>query len=391
MEGKPKILIVDDEPLNLDYLEQELEDRPVEIITAANGQSALEAVAAQLPEMIFLDIMMPVMDGFEVLRRLKANLQWKDIPVVIISAATDMASVVKGIELGAEDFLPKPFNPVILHARLNSGLEKKRLRDIEKSYLRSLERELEIGREIQAGFLPKTIPQPSGWEIEACFHPAREVAGDFYDVFELDDAHLVLLLGDVTDKGVGAALFMSLYSSLLRVLITMDLPAYSVAAFSPLSPETRIRQAVNQVNHYITSVHESSMLATLFVGVLDHTSGELCYINAGHDHPYLLRSGSIHAQLTPTSPLVGAIEDLDYTARGITLQPGDRLVIYSDGITDALDPEGQMYSKERWQDLLCQPVLLDNLHAEYLAEKVLEFAAGAPQYDDISLLVLTRK
>jgi adenylate cyclase len=125
----PKILIVDDEPFNVDYLEQELEDSNSSIITAVNGQEALEKVQSESPDLILLDIMMPVMDGFEVLSRLKSNPSTRDIPVIVISANSDLRSMVKGIQLGAEDYLPKPFEPVLLHARISSSLEKKFLRD----------------------------------------------------------------------------------------------------------------------------------------------------------------------------------------------------------------------------------------------------------------------
>ena len=127
MADSQKILIVDDEPLNIDYLEQELEDLGYNTISAPNGREALELVETEAPDMILLDIMMPVMDGFEVLSLLKAEEAWRDIPVVVISALRDMDSVIKGIELGAEDYLPKPFDPQILNARLHSGLERKRL------------------------------------------------------------------------------------------------------------------------------------------------------------------------------------------------------------------------------------------------------------------------
>ena len=140
MAGQPKILIVDDEPYNVDYLEQELEDLGYATVSAANGLEALEQVAAESPDMILLDIMMPVMDGFEVLARLKENQRWHDIPVVVISAMNDINSVARGIELGADDYLPKPFDPVLLEARLKTGLEKKRLRDQEVEYLEQVER-----------------------------------------------------------------------------------------------------------------------------------------------------------------------------------------------------------------------------------------------------------
>ena len=176
----------------------------------------------EAPDLILLDIMMPVMDGFEVLSRLKANPATRDIPVIVISAHNDLRSVVQGIQLGAEDYLPKPFEPTLLHARISSSLEKKRLRDLQQLYLKSLERELEIGREIQMGFLPSALPQVAGWEIAAYFKAAREVAGDFYDAFLLPDGNLVCVIGDVCGKGVGAALFMTLFRSLIRATATSD-------------------------------------------------------------------------------------------------------------------------------------------------------------------------
>ncbi len=153
MKEKPTILIVDDEPYNIDYLEQELVDLEYKTVSAANGNEALQRVEESNPDMILLDIMMPEMDGFEVLKLLKSDPKNRDIPVVVISAMSDIDNVVKGIELGAEDYLPKPFDPILLQARLRAGLEKKRLKDIEKEYLKALEREFEIGQEMQAGFL----------------------------------------------------------------------------------------------------------------------------------------------------------------------------------------------------------------------------------------------
>lgn len=398
MDTTPKILLVDDEPFNLDYLEQELEDLELEILTASNGVQALEVINDHQPDMILLDIMMPVMDGFEVLRRLKENPEWNSIPVVIISAASDLSSVVRGIELGAEDYLPKPFDPVLLHARVNAGLEKKRLRDIEQAYLKSLERELEIGREIQQGFLPRAIPQPEGWEIAAFFQAAREVAGDFYDVFELDEYKIALLLGDVTDKGVGSALYMALFRSLLRSAMTFSINnemdqstgAFTNQQSNPLKSEARLEHAVRMVNDYICKVHDSAMYATLFFGVLDIKSGLLCYINAGHDTPYVLRNGTVHIRLGPTGPMVGAFEEASYNVQPLRLEGGDTLVLYSDGITEAQNTAGVMLGKERWADLLGVTPPNSQRQLDYLKENVLNFVGFAPQTDDISLLTVRR-
>ena len=137
MNQKPKVLIVDDEPFNVDYLEQELEELGYDTISASNGQEALDKIQAESPDLVLLDIMMPVMDGFAVLARLKADPTLRNIPVIVISAMNDLQSVVKGIEQGAEDYLSKPFEPVLLHARISSSLEKKRLRDEHRRLIRT--------------------------------------------------------------------------------------------------------------------------------------------------------------------------------------------------------------------------------------------------------------
>ena len=150
--SKPKILIVDDEPFNVDYLEQELEDLDYNIITASNGREALEKVTDEPPDLILLDIMMPIMDGFAVLGELKTDPLLRHIPVIIISAMNDLESVVKGIKHGAEDYLPKPFEPTLLHARISASLEKKLLRDQQRKLLHTFATE-EIAEELmKSGF-----------------------------------------------------------------------------------------------------------------------------------------------------------------------------------------------------------------------------------------------
>ena len=157
MNKKPKILIVDDEPYNVDYLEQELEELEYETISASNGHEALTQVAAESPDLILLDVMMPQMDGFEVLTRLKAAEETRNIPVIIISAMSDLNSVVKGIEMGAEDYLPKPFEPILLQARITSSLAKKLWRDREQQYLQQIETEKKRADELLHVILPDAI------------------------------------------------------------------------------------------------------------------------------------------------------------------------------------------------------------------------------------------
>jgi serine phosphatase RsbU (regulator of sigma subunit) len=389
---RPLILIVDDEPFNVDYLEQELEELGYDTVAAADGLAALEQVAATAPDVVLLDIMMPRLDGFGVLSRLKADPAQRQLPVIIISANDDMDSIVRGIEMGAEDFLPKPFDPVILAARLSSSVEKKRLRDQEQMYLQSLERELEIGRQIQAGFLPQTIPQPGNWEVAAHFAAAREVAGDFYDVFFLPESnHLALLVGDVSDKGVGAALFMTLFRSLLRAAVSPD--AFGMRGVAAARDAARsLRHSVQLTNNYIFRMHgETCMFATLFFGFLDPATGELLYVNAGQEPGIVANASGIKAQLAATGPVVGIIEGMDYQVAETRLAPGDLLLLFSDGVTDAQNEAHTFFGRDR---ILAQfapfpetaPALLARIKAQLAAH-----TGSMKQFDDITLLAVYRQ
>src|SRR4029077_3292486 len=210
-----------DVEMNRDLLARRLQQQGHTVSLAENGRRALEMLRAQEFDLVLLDIMMPEMDGYQVLGEMMGDAALKHVPVIMISAVTEMDSVVKCIEIGATDYLPKPFNAVLLKARVVSTLEKKRLRDKERLYAKSLERDLEIGREIQKSFLPEELPRVAGWEIAARFRPARQVAGDFYDAFALPSSGRIgLVIADVCDKGVGAALFMALFRSLLRATAT---------------------------------------------------------------------------------------------------------------------------------------------------------------------------
>jgi sigma-B regulation protein RsbU (phosphoserine phosphatase) len=379
MEQRARILIVDDEPLNVDYLEQELEDFDCETSSAANGREALEQVAAQGPDVILLDIMMPEMDGFEVLTRLKADRALREIPVIIISALDDMGSIVKGIEMGAEDYLPKPSDPVLLRARIGACLEKKRLRDREVLYLRRINRELDLAWQIQAGFLPPDMPDIPGWQMAAKLKPSRETSGDFYDLFRLPKGQLGILVADVVDKGMGAALFMVLSRTLIR----------TYAGEYRTEPDL----VFGATNRRILADTDTDQFVTVFYGILDTGTGKLTYCNAGHNPPYLF-SGSTKEEmqaLGQTGPPLGILEGVAWKKKSVRLSPGDVLVLYSDGITEAQNKEGAFYGEERLQKAaraaLTRPA--QGIEDEIMSD-VRGFVADAPQQDDIALVVVTR-
>jgi phosphoserine phosphatase RsbU/P len=385
-----KILIVDDEPFNVDYLEQELDDLGYKTVSACNGLEALEMVRTESPDLLLLDIMMPVMDGFEVLSHLKANPATRDLPVIVISANTDLKSVVRGIQMGAEDYLPKPFEETLLRARIASSLEKKRLRDIEQLYVKSMEHELEIGRKIQKRFLPASLPQVEGWEIAEYFKAAREVAGDFYDAFLLPDGNLVCVVGDVCDKGVGAALFMTLFRSLVRVTALTDL--YSDRKeLASLSPVERLQHIVSFTNNYICETHwDANMFATLFVGIINPLDGTLTYANCGNERPILGGADKEPVILQATNPVVGIFPWAQYVIRETCLGKGDMLLIFTDGIPDARNAADREFGKE---PLLKRLSNGSDSATKMLGELVADldtFIGAAEQFDDITLLALKR-
>jgi phosphoserine phosphatase RsbU/P len=389
--ANPRILIVDDEPFNIDYLQQELEDSAFELITAVNGQDALDKVQTESPDLVLLDIMMPVMDGFEVLARLKEDHGTRDIPVIIISANDDLNSVVKGISMGAEDHLPKPFEAAILHARISSSLERKRLHDLQKLYLQSLEREMEIGREIQDGFLPPSLPKVEGWDIGVLFESSKEVSGDFYDAFLMPDGNLACVTGDVCGKGVGAALFMTLFRSLIHASATNHhLSRHKNAEQSTISE--RLNDIISFTNHYVAETHaEANMFATVFMGIFNIQDGTLTYINCGNDPAVLIRDGDIVASLPPSGPAIGIIPDPVFTAHEVVMQEYDLLAAFSDGIADTLNEEGEPFGSERLFNLLKDNEKSPEVLVGEIREQLHQFIGSAEQFDDISLLVIKRE
>lgn len=372
--------------MNRDLLSRRLKQQGHEIETAVNGREALEKIAAGEFDLVLLDIMMPEVDGYKVLETLRDNGTLERLPVIMISAVSEIDSVVRCIEMGATDYLPKPFNPVLLKARVGATLEKKRLRDKERLWAKSMERELDIGREIQASFLPEELPRVEGWEIAASFSPARQVAGDFYDAFPLaSGARLGIVVADVCDKGVGAALFMALFRSLIRAFAER---AYGGPAGSDAE---RMLSTILGTNDYIARTHGSAnMFATLFFGVLDPSDGSLTWINAGHEAPVVLASSGIVARLAPSGPALGLMPGMTFQARESRLAPGEILFAFTDGVTDARDVSGRFYSEARLLELLAPGASTAAALLERVERAVAAHSAGAEPTDDITMLAIRR-
>lgn len=379
------VLIVDDTEANRILLERRLQRQGHHTATAEDGLQALGLLQGQAFDLILLDIMMPGMNGFELLERLQADIQLKHVPVILISALDDIDSMARGIAMGADDYLPKPFNRHILNARVNASLARKRLHDREQLYARSLEREMDIAREIQSSFLPQKLPSPAGWQLAAWFEPARRVGGDFYDAFEVADQRLVAVIGDVCDKGVGAALFMAVFRSLLRALAER---MFAQGASSDLA----VCELVQALSSYIQKHHdEANMFATLFVGVLDGRDGRLTYVNAGHEPAMVAAAaGGLRARLEPTGPAVGLLPGLHFGAGTDTLAAGESLVLFTDGITDARDVGGASFSAARLGQLVGRQGVSAQEMVDSICDALHRHAQDTSRFDDSTLLVVRR-
>jgi two-component system response regulator len=397
------LLVVDDNEMNRDLMCRHLERQGHQVTTAENGRQAMTMIQEHTFDLVLLDIMMPELNGYQVLQYLKANDNWRNIPVLMISALDEMDSVVRCIEMGAEDYLPKPVDPVLLKARIGAVLEKKRLRDKEQLYLKNLEKEMKIGRRIQASFLPDSLPCVQGWEIAARFHPARQVSGDFYDAFSLSKGQgMGIVVADVCDKGVGAALFMGLFRSLIRAFGELHYSSKPMAInqdneTSPASSdktmhEYALKTIVSLTNDYIAKNHsKANMFATIFLGMIDPESGEVVYINGGHEPPVITGPNGVKAHLEPTGPAVGMIPGIPFESGKAQIKPGEMLVAFTDGITEAMDPQDQLYGKERLLSLLSDPDVSAEALLDQIETDLRRHTAGADQSDDITVLAVRRE
>ncbi len=381
-----RLLVVDDVEDNRDLLVRRLQRlgyRDVE--TAADGHEAVEKNRARPFDAMLLDVMMPRMSGIEVLETLRAENRLEATPVIMISAATELDTVVRCLELGAEDYLAKPFNPVLLRARLGSVLEKRTLRAEVGRQLAAIEAELADARQQQLSMVPDEFPSDLGAigaEVHATLHPAREIGGDLYDCFLVGEDRLCIAVGDVSGKGTPAALFMARARSLLR--------AATLQAFAMTGRPPDPASIVTVVNAELCKNNPIGNFITLFVGHLDLRDGTLTYVCAGHVRPFLLRYGGPVDELACRAHLpLGVFEEALFNDAVLRLAPGDGMVVISDGVPDMENAAGESFTLERVQkELQSMQALPAKAITTRLVQLAFGFAAGAPQADDVTVLTL---
>jgi len=382
MEKQQKILVVDDEPINIDVLGGLLK-QDYRLIVAKNGERALKAAQSGNPDLILLDIMMPDMDGYEVCRRLKADESTREIPVIFITAMNQADDETLGFELGAADYITKPVSPPILKARVKTQLALTQNRkELQAAYATiktqkdRMEAELNVGRDIQMSMMPQDFPEGPGCEsfsLYARLEAARELGGDFYDFFFLDESKLCFCVGDVSGKGVPAALFMAVTKTLIK----------SAAAGSQSTAAILTR-----VNDTLSTDNEGCMFVTLFVAVCDVHTGAVTYTNAGHNPPYVVDANGDTLRLDARhGPVAGAMEAVAYREDTVVLKPGATLLLFTDGVTEATSTSSELFSETRLVGLLGQssPLGVEALVGS-IVSSVHAFEGDAEQADDITVL-----
>ncbi|MEI7895409.1 MAG: SpoIIE family protein phosphatase [bacterium] len=377
-----KIMVVDDEvdlePLIRQKFRRQVRDGVYDFVFAHNGLEALTKLI-EYPEIgiILSDINMPEMDGLTLLMKLK-ELKNPGLKTVIVSAYGDMENIRTAMNRGAFDFLTKPISFDDLEITINKTMDEiMQLRHSmeEHDQLISIQQDLQTAHEIQQAILPKVFPPfPSrkDFDIYAAMIAAREVGGDFFDFFMIDNDRLGFVIGDVSGKGVPAAIFMAVSRTLIRATGLKAIPA---------------AECMNYVNSLLCNESVSCMFVTVFYGILNTETGELEYVNAGHNPPYLLTANGLKKVAMTGGTILGCIEEFQYKSNRIMLAPGDRLFLYTDGVTEAFTKENEAYGDDRLEAYLTQNSgnTIEELVRGCLKE-VNDHSLGIPQSDDITLL-----
>lgn len=383
-QNKFTILAVDDTPENLDVVKGILAPKYI-VKVAISGPMALKIVKKQPPDLILLDIIMQDMDGYEVCRVLKADPDTRDIPIIFLTAMDQITDEASGFDLGAADYITKPVNARILQARVKTHLALKRsMDDLHKAYsiIKSqkdrMEEELNIGHNIQMSMVPlqfPAFPDRDEFDVYALLKPAREVGGDFYDFFLINQDELCLVVGDVSGKGVPAALFMAVTRTIIKT-----------CAADNSSPASIIKR----VNDALCADNPECMFVTLFLGICNVNSGEFIYTNAGHNRPYIKRAnGKIERIEQLHGPIAGAVRSISYKQEKLNLQNGDLLFMFTDGVSEAMDTDSNLYGDRRIVACLAGMDGNDTRVAvDGIGASVQKFAGEARQSDDITMLAM---
>ena len=378
LPSTPKtILIVDDTPINIGVISGALKDSFATKV-ATSGEKALAIASGKdKPDLILLDILMPDMDGYEVCRRLKADPDTRDIPVIFLTSQTEAEDETKGFEVGAVDYIHKPFSAAVVKARVRTHLMLRDAHAVIARQLVEINTELEMARQIQLSILPSSTPKISGLDIVARYIPMTSVAGDFYDFIVVDERHVGILIADVSGHGLPAALI----ASMLQVALT--------AQARHVSEPGKVLAGLNQA---LCGKFQHNFVTAAYVYV-DLEKNIMNYGGAGHP-PLLLwrKSTGSASELLENGLVMGQFEEATYDSLQVPIEPGDRFFLYTDGILETCNPAQEEFGTDRFMKFMeTNNKLPAGPFADALMLELarwLEQPPGEGHKDDISLLAI---
>ena len=379
-----KLLVVDDEddvaPMFRQSMRQDVRQGRYKLLFAGSGTEALECLEREPDiDLVITDINMPGMDGLALLERLSGRSA--DLRSVVLSAYGDMKNIRAAMGLGAVDFVVKPVDFDDMRETIERtlrNLDQWREALSHRDQLISLRRELDLAGRIQQSVLPSEFPPTDGYEIHAMVEPAGEVSGDFYDVMRVEGGCVGMVVADVSDKGVPAALLMMASRTLLRgAAIGLGNPA----------------RVLSEVNDLMCDNNPQSMFVTVFFCVLDPAEGTVTFANAGHPSPIVVRRDGVISSLESAENVVlGLLPGAGYDLFSVSLEPGDAVFMYTDGVTEAVNGAGEEFGEEKLMEVLSsEPVTSAAGCSDRVVKSVREFAGGLAQSDDITCAVLRRE
>ena len=383
-----KILSVDDEMdlelLLTQYFRRKIRKGEYEFHFAHNGLEALTMLLKEKDfDIILSDINMPEMDGLTLLTKIN-EMQNPALKCIMVSAYGDMGNIRQAMNNGAFDFATKPIDLDDLSLTIEKAIEHiayiKTMQE-EHTQLESIKGDLAVAREIQQAILPRIFPpfpeEAANMDIAASMNAAKDVGGDFYDFFRIDDDKIGFVIADVSGKGVPAAIFMAVSRTLIR--------ATGIRGVTP-------SECISYSNDLLAKESANNMFVTVFYGIYNIKTGEVTYTNAGHNPPYLIKAGGTIEQLPLSKDIVvGALDDFQFSEETLQLEHGETLLLYTDGVTEAINVNDEEYGEKRLEETLkdviqqnCQQII-NTVKAD-----VKTFAGEAEQSDDITLLAIKR-
>jgi len=379
-DEKQTVLLVDDTPANIQIANSILKDT-YNIRVATSGAKALElANLTPAPDLILLDVMMPELDGYEVCTRLKMAGDTRDIPVIFLTGQTEIEDETRGFEVGAVDYIHKPFSPAVVQARVRTHLVLRGIREQLARQLLMIRKELETARQIQLSILPAEVPKMEGLDIAARYIPMSSVAGDFYDFIVVDEKHLGILVADVSGHGMPAALIASMLKIALAAQVTH--------AADPAQVLLGLNQALcgKFQHHFVTAAY-------LFVDMLKQT---LTYAGAGHPPLLLWGSSSEGVRAVVENGLfLGKFPQATYSSVELPLRAGDWGLLYTDGIPETTNHSEVEFGTDHFKQFL---ETNESTSADHFADRLLEELSlwsardsGDDLDDDITLVAIHRK